>query len=180
MRAFNCSIRRRLLPITFVLALLAAPASVFAQQEGPNVVWSVAKSVLVDPTTYTPAALSYASQRMDWGTSQVLFDAGWLEHNHRYTLSGRADDVPLGYEAGLRQIRRDALGQLQYSVVNNVAAQVFERALSQAHPEHRKLFKTLSWIERISFSAYVGYLASSNHFQQASRNRELARIYGLP
>jgi hypothetical protein len=159
----------------------AAPHTIVAQEQEtqPNVVLSVAKSVLFDPTTYVPATLSYTSQRMDWNTSQVLFRAGWVEHNSRFTLSGRPDDTPISYDAGNSQIRRAALIHLQESIVNNVAAQIFERALIQQHPEHRKLFKTLSWIERISFSSYVGYLASVDHFRQVQRNQELARLHGL-
>jgi hypothetical protein len=165
-----------------VMAVLVTGPHVIIAQEPetrPNIVLDVAKSVLFDPTTYVPATLSYKSQRMDWDTSQVLFRAGWLEHNPRYTISGRPDDKPIGYEAGNSQIRRSALLHLQESVVNNVAAQILERALTQQHPEHRKLFKTLSWIERISFSSYVGYLASVDHFRQVQRNQETARQYGL-
>jgi len=176
------------MPITVVRILLLVlsilvvrPNVIIAQEEEkrPHIVLDVAKSVLFDPTTYVPATLSYTSQRMDWNTSQVLFRAGWFEHNSRYTISGRPDDKPISYEAGNRQIRRAALLHLQESVVNNVAAQILERALTQQHPEHRKLFKTLSWIERISFSSYVGYLASVDHFRQVQRNRELAQQYGL-
>jgi hypothetical protein len=165
----------------FVLSIACfAPCAALAQTEDkPNIVLDMAKSVLFDPTTYAPAALSYTSQRMDWNSSQVLFNAGWMEHNHRYTLSGRPDDKPLGYEAGMGQIRRDALAYLQESVVNNLSAQIFERTLAQKYPQHRKLFKTLSWVERISFSAYVGYLGSAEHFRQVQKNQEMARRYGL-
>jgi hypothetical protein len=157
-----------------------APCAASAQTESkPNIVLDVAKSVLFDPTTYAPAALSYTSQRMDWNSSQVLFNAGWMEHNARYTVSGRPDARPLGYDAGLGRIRGDALVILQDSVLNNIGAQVFERTLTQKYPEHRKLFKTLSWVERISFSAYVGYRASAAHFRQVGRNQQLAQQYGL-
>jgi hypothetical protein len=157
-----------------------APCVASAQTaDRPNIVLDVAKSVLFDPTTYAPAALSYTSQRMDWNSSQVLFNAGWVEHNARYTVSGRPDDRPLSYEAGVGQIRRDALAHLQESVVNNLSAQIFERTLTQKYPQHRTLFKTLSWVERISFSAYVGYLASAQHFRQVQKNQEIARQYGL-
>jgi len=161
--------------------LVVRPHVIMAQEpeSKPNVVLDVTKSVLLDPTTYVPATLSYTSQKMDWNSSQVLFRAGWLEHNHRFTLSGRPDDKPISFEAGNGQIRRAALLHFQESVVNNLAAQIFERALTQQHPEHRKLFKTLIWIERIGFSSYVGYLASVDHFRQDQRNQELARQYGL-
>jgi hypothetical protein len=165
----------------FVLGsiVLLAPTIVAAQSEPQSsIVWDVTKSVLLDPTTYAPATLSYTSMRMDWETSQPLFRAGWLERNHRFTLSGRPNDRPISYDAGNRKIRNMALLHLQESIVNNVAANVFERVLSEKHPQHRKLFKTLSWIERIAFSSYVSYLASVNHFKQAELNRQLAVQYG--
>jgi len=55
----------------------------------------------------------------------------------------------------------------------------FERMLAQKYPEHRKLLKTLGWVERISFSSYVSYLASVNHFSQVQKNQQMAREYGL-
>jgi hypothetical protein len=48
-------------------------------------VLGLAKSVALDPTTYAPAGLSYESSRMDWTTSYVFFQHGWLERNPRYT-----------------------------------------------------------------------------------------------
>jgi hypothetical protein len=164
----------------FILAVIFTPSVAGAQDEHrSNVVIDLTKAVLLDPTTYAPATLSYTSQRMDWKSSQALFNAGWLEHNSRYTLSGRPDDKPLSFEAGNSQIRRDALAHLQESVVNNLSAQIFERALTQKYPEHRKLLKTLSWVERISFSSYVGYLASVDHFKQVPKNQAAARQLGL-
>lgn len=163
------------LSIVFVMPGLAS-----AQNEGrPNIVLDLTKAVLFDPTTYAPAALSYTSQRMDWNSSQTLFKAGWKEHNSRFTVSGRPDDMPISYDAGNRQIRRAALAHLQESIVNNLSAQIFERSLTQKYPEHRTLFKTLSWVERISFSAYVGYQASVDHFRQVQRNQDMAREYGI-
>jgi hypothetical protein len=163
-----------------VVAVIFTPSVVSAQDEGrSNVVVDLTKAVLFDPTTYAPAALSYTSQRMDWKTSQVLFNAGWLEHNSRFTASGRANDVPISFEAGNRQIRRAAFAHLEESVVNNLTTQIFERSLTQKYPQHRKLFKTLSWVERISFASYVGYLASVDHFKQVQKNEALAREYGI-
>ena len=164
----------------FVLAVMCTPCAVLAQTEGrSNAVVDLTKAVLLDPTTYAPAALSYTSQRMDWKSSQVLFSAGWLEHNSHYTVSGRADDTPISFEAGNRQIRQAAIAHLQESLVNNLATQIFERSLTQKYPEHRKLLKTLGWVERISFSSYVGYLASVEHFHQSQKNLAMARQYGI-
>jgi len=175
-------LKQRSFTLIFVLLFLAlfAPSIARAQDDGrSNVVLDLTKAVLFDPTTYAPATLSYTSQRMDWKTSQALFDAGWVEHNARFTVSGRPDDKPISFAAGNRQIRRDALAHLQESVVNNLSTQIFERVLAQKYPEHRKLFKVLGWVERISFSGYVSYMASVNHFQQVQRNQEMARKFGI-
>jgi hypothetical protein len=159
---------------------LAAPSVVSAQSDTqpPPFVWSVAKSVLLDPTTYAPAALSYSALHMDWNSSQALFRAGYVEQNHLFTVSGRPNDIPIGYGAGNKKIRRMALVHLEESLANNIAANVFERVLAEKYPRHRKLFKTLSWVERIAFSSYVSYLASANHFKQARLNQDIARQNG--
>ena len=162
-----------------VAVLVFAPAIAAAQSEDDSsFFWDVTKRVVFDPTTYAPATLSYTSMKLDWASSQVLFRHGWVEENRRFTVSGRANDVPISFAEGNRKIRQMALLHLQESIINNVAANVFERVLSQKYPQHRKLFKTLSWIERIAFASYVSYMASANHFRQTQRNRELALQYG--
>ena len=163
----------------FLTIIILAPSVASAQTDtGSSVFWDVTKSVVFDPTTYAPATLSYTSMKMDWNSSQPLFRNGWVEQNHRFTLSGRANDVPISYAEGNKKIRHMALLHLQESVINNVAANVFERVLANKYPQHRKLFKALSWVERIAFASYVSYLASANHFKQAERNRQLALQYG--
>jgi hypothetical protein len=169
--------------ITFsvlLAAVLLTPAITSAQSEAPSssIFWDVTKSVVFDPTTYAPATLTYTSMNMDWKSSQVMFRNGWVEQNHRFTVTGRPNDKPVSFEAGNKKIRQMALLHLQESVINNVAANLFERVLVEKYPNHRKLFKTLSWIERIAFSSYVSYVASANHFKQARRNQELALQYG--
>jgi hypothetical protein len=160
--------------------VLLTPSIASAQSESrPSFLWDVTKSVLIDPTTYVPATMSYTSMKMDWTSSQPLFRAGWVERNHLFTQTGRANDTPVSYADGNRKIRQMALLHLQESIINNVAANVFERVLSEKYPEHRKLFKALSWVERIAFASYVSYLASANHFKQTERNQELARQYGF-
>ncbi len=162
-----------------VTLMMVAPSSAFAQSEGDSsMFWDVTKSVVLDPTTYAPAVVSYTSLKMDWNSSQPLFRNGWLEQNHRFTLSGRANDLPVSVGEGNSRIRKMALMHLQESVVNNVAANIFERVLANRYPQHRKLFKVLSWAERIAFASYVSYVASANHFKQAERNRQLALQYG--
>jgi hypothetical protein len=159
--------------------MLLTPAVASAQAEtDSNLFWEVTKAVVFDPTTYAPATLAYTSMKLDWDSSQTLFRNGWVEQNHRFTISGRPNDVPVSYAEGNSRIRRMALLHLQESLVNNVAANVFERVLAEKYPQHRKLFKVLSWAERVGFASYVSYLASANHFRQNERNLQLAIQFG--
>ncbi len=165
--------------LILLTVMILTPTIVSAQGEAQSsLFWDVAKSVVFDPTTYAPATLSYTSMKMDWKSSQPLFQYGWVEQNHRFTVTGRPNDKPISFADGNKKIRRMALMHLQESVINNVAANVFERVLTEKYPQHRTLFKTLSWVERIAFSSYVSYLASANHFKQAERNQQLALQYG--
>ena len=118
------------------LVLGLSPTVVSAQfDDRPPFAWDVARAVLIDPTTYAPALISYEAGRSDWKTSQVLFAHGWLEKNPRYTVSGRANDMPVSYDEGTRRIRTTALVVLQYSVLNNVGVNVAERLLIRRYPE---------------------------------------------
>jgi hypothetical protein len=168
---------KRLLLLSMMMTLTPAIASAQAEADS-NVFWDVTKAVVFDPTTYAPATLSYTSMKLDWESSQTLFRNGWVEQNHRFTMSGRANDMPVSFADGNKKIRQMAFLHLQESIINNVAAKVFERVLAQKYPEHRKLFKVLSWVERIAFASYVSYAASANHFKQTERNRQLAIQYG--
>ena len=162
-----------------LLVMILTPALASAQGEtDSNVFWDVTKAVVFDPTTYAPATLSYTSMKMDWESSQALFRNGWVEQNHLFTVSGRPNDLPLSFADGNKKIRHMALLHLQESIVNNVAANIFERVLAEKYPDHRKLFKVLSWVERIGFASYVSYAASANHFRQTGRNRQLAVQFG--
>ena len=159
--------------------IVLTPVMASAQAEtDTNLFWDVTKAVVFDPTTYAPATLSYTSMKMDWDSSQTLFRNGWVEQNHRFTISGRPNDLPISFADGNTKIRNMALLHLQESIINNTAANLFERVLAGRYPQHRKLFKVLSWVERIAFASYVSYAASANHFKQAERNRQLAIQFG--
>ena len=159
--------------------MILTPAIASAQSEtDSNIFWDVTKAVIFDPTTYAPATLSYTSLKMDWDSSQTLFRNGWVEQNHRFTISGRPNDIPVSYGDGNKRIRHMALLHLQESIINNTATNLFERVLADKYPQHRKLFKVLSWVERVAFASYVSYAASANHFKQTERNRQLAVQYG--
>jgi hypothetical protein len=179
-----CTIKKTSTHVAAILclsAIFAAPSIVCAQEEQSQgaIVWSVAKSVLFDPTTYAPAVLSYKSQRMDWATSQVFFSQGWNEANPQFTRSGRPNDVPVSYAEGNQRIRMKALSYLSSSVINNIGATVVERTLAARFPEHRKLVRTMSWVERVAVASYLSYLASNEHFRQAKRNRVMAVEFGF-
>ncbi|HUP40447.1 MAG TPA: hypothetical protein VM115_10035 [Vicinamibacterales bacterium] len=166
----------RLLLLSLVVL---TPTVASAQSEtDSNIFWDVTKAVVFDPTTYAPATLSYTSMKMDWVSSQTLFRNGWVEQNHRFTVSGRPNDLPVSYGDGNKKIRQMALLHLQESIINNTAANVFERVLANKYPQHRKLFKVLSWVQRVGFASYVSYAASANHFKQTEKNRQLAAQYG--
>lgn len=129
---------------------------------------------MLDPTTYTPAILNYHATMRDWDSSQPFFQHGYIEHNARFTLSGRPDDIAIGYKAGRHQILRDAFGVLQVSVVNNATTRLIDHVLIARYPQHRKLFRTLGWIERVGFASYVSYQTSSMHYRQAQLNEQRA------
>jgi|SRR5687767_5170736 len=165
----------------FILATVLgfAPAWALAQAEQPRpFAWDVARAVLIDPTTYAPALISYESMRQDWKTSQVLFAHGWLEQNRRFTISGRANDVPVGYSEGTSRIRGAALTVLRDSAVNNLSAKIIERLLVARYPHRKTLIRALSWAERIAFASLLTYRTSADHLRQASTNRRLAREFG--
>ena len=159
--------------------MILTPAIASAQTENDsNVVWDVTKAVLFDPTTYAPATLAYTSMKLDWNSSQMLFRNGWVEQNQRFTISGRPNALPVSYAEGNKRIGQMALLHLQESLVNNTAANIFERVLANKYPQHRTLFKVLSWTERIAFASYVSYMVSADHFRQNERNRQLAIQFG--
>src|SRR5881628_1285044 len=85
-----------------VAALLVVLPEAASAQDGDrsSFVGDIAKRVVFDPTTYAPALIAYGATIHDWNTSQPLFRNGFVEHNPRFTLSGRSDDVALGYAAG--------------------------------------------------------------------------------
>ena len=164
------------------LAVLLA-ASACAQdrsiaKEGGALLWEAARRVALDPTTYAPAIVVYTSQRLDWGSSQPLFDIGFLERNPRFTTSGLPFDSPVSYAEGKRTIARDSAALFGRSVANNAACAIVERVLIRRMPKHRKLIRTIGWIERVSLAAYWSHRLSVRHFEQWRANERLARQLG--
>jgi hypothetical protein len=172
------ALRSAILIVFAALIGIIFPLPVCAQ-EHPSPVGDTVKRVIFDPTTYAPAIIAYDATMRDWNTSQPFFRNGFMEHNQRFTLTGRPNDVPMSYGDGQRRILTDALVNLQMSVVNNVADQLFERMLITRFPEHRKLVRTLGWVERVTFGSYMSYQLSAQHYRQATMNAQRAQQMGL-
>jgi hypothetical protein len=136
------------------------------------------RRIAFDPTTYAPAAIVYTSLHLDWKSSQPMFRAGYNEAHPGYTQSGLANDVPVGYGEGQRRNLNVALNLLGRSIANNAVSSVFERALIERAPNHRKLIRVLGWIERTAFASYFSYVLSEQHFEQWRKNDALARQVG--
>jgi hypothetical protein len=163
--------------VVALMVLVASSASA-QDQDRASFVPDVFKKVILDPTTYAPAVVAWEATRLDWRSSQVFFQSGWLEHNSRYTVSGRANDTAIGYAAGNRQILRDSIADLQVSVANNVSARMVERLLMPRYPNHRKLLRTIGWIERSTMASFWSYRLSAGHFRQWQQNERRAQQLG--
>jgi hypothetical protein len=172
------ALRSAILIVFAALIGILIPLPVCAQEQ-PSPVGDTVKRVIFDPTTYAPAVIAYDATMRDWNTSQPFFRHGFMEHNERFTLTGRPNDVPMSYGDGQRRILTDALVNLQMSVINNVADQLFERMLITRFPEHRKLVRTFGWIERVTFGSYMSYQLSAQHYRQATMNAQRAQQMGL-
>jgi hypothetical protein len=168
--------------LTLFLLLSAGP--LFAQDvEGgspklSSLASDLTKGVLLDPTTYAPAAILYTSMRLDWNSSQPFFRHGYVEANERYTISGRAHDVPVSFARGNRQILTDSLLNLPMSFVNNASSRLAERVLMKQYPDHPKLIRALGWIERTAFAGYMSNRLAAKHFRQWRQNATLAGQLG--
>ena len=172
-------IRIRLVAILTALLLCSAVGAYAQDRAERSFIADVVTRVVLDPTTYAPAALAYDATMRDWRTSQPFFQHGFYESNARFTLSGLPNDVAVSYGAGRRIIRADALESLKRSAVNNLAEQIIERVLVNKYPNHRKLVRALGWAQRISFASFKAYRLSSTHYRQAGQNERLARQWGF-
>ena len=164
-----------------ILALVLANARfVSAQDEKRSSAFAdVVKGVVFDPTTYAPAVIGYHSTMKDWNTSQPFFQNGFVEHNQRFTVTGRPDDTALSYVVGKNQILKDALTTFSVTAAQNATSRIVERALLQRYPEHRKAVKTIGWIQRISLASLMSYHLSASHYRQADINAQRAGELGL-
>lgn len=170
--------------VVFVATLLWSPVHTFAQSTGEterhsSFLADVTKRVVLDPTTYAPALIGYDSTMRDWNSSQPFFRNGFVEHNARFTISGRPDDMALAYGVGRRRILSDALVTLETSAVNNITDSIFERVLAERYPNHRRLIRVMGWIEKGTFASYMSYRLSAAHYRQWQQNEAMSRQLGL-
>ena len=162
-----------------IVCLLLTPCVAIAQERGPSVFGHAMKTTILDPTTYTPAIFTYDGTMRDWKTSQPFFRNGFVEQNERFTRSGRANDIAMSYEAGRQQILRDTMSVLAVSAVHNFSTQLFEQALHERFPEHRKLVTTLGWIERSAVASLMSYQLAGPHYRQWRENQRLVTELGI-
>jgi hypothetical protein len=170
---------RRIFTAALATLMLATPLTLSAQEPHSSFVADVAKHVVLDPTTYVPAILAYDSTMRDWNSSQPFFRNGFVEHNPQFTASGLPNDTPLGYDAGRKLIVSDLFANLELSVANNVVDSVFERALIDKYPNHRKLVRAVGWIEKSAFASLVSYQLSASHYRQWQQNERMALQLGI-
>ena len=161
-----------------MMGIISSPA-LAASQEEESPVAGIAKRIFFDPTTYAPAVFSYASTRLDWDSSQVFFKNGYCEWNPDFTTSGRPNDMPVSYADGNREVLKQVLTSIPFSVANNATEAILERWLTRQYGGHRKLWRTLGWTERTLFAAYLSYQLSGMHFRQWRENVRLAAASGF-
>ena len=169
----------RLVAVLTTLLLFSAVGAFAQDRVERSFIADVMTRVVLDPTTYAPAALAYDATMRDWRTSQPFFQHGFHESNARFTVSGLPNDVAVSYGAGQRIIRADALESLKRSAINNLAEQLIERMLVNKYPNHRKLVRAVGWAQRISFASFKAYRLSATHYRQAGQNERLAKQLGF-
>jgi hypothetical protein len=167
----------RVLCVALVVLL---PSGALAQgDDSGSAVGTIVRRVLLDPTTYAPAAIAYDATMRDWNSSQPFFRNGYFEHNPRFTISGLPNDRPVSYAEGRQRILKDALVHLELAALHNTFENIVEHTLVSRFPEHRKLFRVLGWIERGAYASYASYVLSSQHYRQWRANERLAAEVGL-
>src|SRR5262245_52514764 len=172
-------IRMRLVAVLTAILLCSATGAIAQDRAERPFIVDVLTRVVLDPTTYAPAALGYDATMRDWRTSQPFFQHGFNESNARFTVSGFPNDVAISYGAGKRIIRADALETLKRSAVNNLGEQIIERVLVKKFPNHRKFIRAVGWAQRISFASFKAYRLSVPHYRQAGLNERLAAQLGF-
>jgi len=164
--------------ITILLVTSTARLASAQEVDQPSAVADIVKGVVFDPTTYAPALISFDATMRDWNTSQPFFRNGYVERNARFTVSGLPNDTAVSYAVGRNQILKDTLATFGTSAVQNLSSRLVERALLAKYPDHRKMVKTIGWIQRIGVASFMSYQLSAAHYRQARDNAALARQLG--
>jgi hypothetical protein len=165
--------------LILTLVLASAPFASAQDEKRSSAFADVVKGVVLDPTTYAPALIGYDATMRDWNTSQPFFRNGFVEHNQRFTVTGQPDDTALNYMVGRNQIFKDAVTAFGVTAVQNATSRVVERALLQKYPNHRKIVKSIGWIQRVSIASLMSYHLAAPHYRQAQINAQRAAELGL-
>ena len=163
----------------FVLVLANANFASAQDEKRSSAFADVVKGVVFDPTTYAPALIGYDATMRDWNTSQPFFRNGFVEHNQRFTVTGQPDDTALNYMVGRNQIFKDAVTAFGVTAAQNATSRLVERALLQKYPNHRKVVKSIGWIQRASIASLMSYHLAAPHYRQAQINAQHAAELGL-
>ena len=161
------------------LVLASEPLASAQDEKRSSAFADVVKGVVFDPTTYAPALVGYDATMRDWNTSQPFFRNGFVEHNQRFTVTGQPDDTALNYMVGRNQIFKDAMAAFAVTAAQNATSRIVEQALLQRYPNHRKVVKSIGWIQRISVASLMSYHLSAPHYRQAQINAQRAAELGL-
>jgi len=166
------------LVLACVALLWSAGASAQTKEPSPSVS-AIIKSVARDPATFAPVALKYVAMRLDWESSQIFFQHGFVEHNSRYTISGLEDDLAVSHGTGRRRLAMDSLKLLTRTVPQNFAERATEALLIRRFPQHRTLFLVAGRAARIASASYLAYSWSRPNIGQWRRNERLAAQMGF-
>ena len=74
---------------------------------------------------------------------------------------------------------RDTLTTLGVSAVQNATSRIVEQAFLAKFPNHRKIVKTIGWVQRIAIASAMTYKLSSPHYRQAGINAQQASELGF-
>src|SRR5580765_5379810 len=160
------------LGMILTLVLAGAPYASAQDEKRSSAFADVVKGVVLDPTTYAPALIGYDATMRDWNTSQPFFRNGFVEHNQRFTVTGQPDDTALNYMVGRNQIFKDAVTAFGVTAAQNATSRLVERALLQKYPNHRKVVKSIGWIQRASIASLMSYHLAAPHYRQAQINAQ--------
>ena len=161
--------------IILAIALCSISSSASAQDSFKEIIKEATKKAAIDPTTYIPGTVSFVSQKLDWDSSQLFFERGFVEKNPVFTLSGKPYDIPVGYGQGMKRITIMSLKQVGLSYLNNAGAEIMGKFILKQNPEKKKLVRALIKAEKIAMAVAVSYYISEGHFKQWQLNNSMAR-----